>query len=481
MTTLIDDNVQDINHVEFTIFSNDDVQIGSAIKESDGITQHDSFYVTSCNETKKNGVLDARLGAIGKKINCATCYQDVEICPGHFGHAKLNRKIFNFVYLPYIKKILECICFGCKELLAYNSKNKLAMERLKDISSNKARFVEYHNKLLKNVKGCEKCNKPAYKIKMNLKKMKIEMDASSKDNNGKHEKNSKVHKYELSPGFVYDKFKDIPEDQLILIGFDPKTSHPKDMIIEYLAIPPNQIRPSVRGDFAASSTSEDSLTHMINTIIKYNAIIKKESDNVNDGKYSSYPAKTESSMQMQHGEYIDDKAVQMHKTEKVKSISSRIKSKEGRIRGNCMGKRVDFSARTVISPDPSLSIEELCVPLMMAKNLTVPEHVSEENISRMTELIKRGPTEYPGANSYETRATNYKQKVDLKFADKKNIVLMVGDIVNRHIINGEIVLFNRQPSLHKLSMLAHKVFVIEDNALSTFRFNESVTTPYNAD
>lgn len=137
-----------------------------------------------------------------------------------------------------------------------------------------------------------------------------------------------------------------------------------------------------------------------------------------------------------------------------------------------MGKRVDFSARTVITGDPTLSIEEVGVPKTIASNLTFPVKVYDLNIAKMQELVDNSP-EYPSAK-YVVKKSG--ARIDLRFAKKKPI-LMVGDTVERHLIDGDTILFNRQPTLHKMSMMAHKVKVMP---FSTFRMNVNVCASYNA-
>ncbi|CAJ0748645.1 15317_t:CDS:2, partial [Entrophospora sp. SA101] len=161
----------------------------------------------------------------------------------------------------------------------------------------------------------------------------------------------------------------------------------------------------------------------------------------------------------------------------LKSIRARLKGKEGRLRGNLMGKRVDFSARTVITGDPNISVDEVGVPRSIAQNLTFPELVTPFNLPHLQSLVERGPTEHPGAK-YVIRDTG--ERIDLKYtlSSASSVRLQLGWKVERHINDGDIVIFNRQPSLHKMSMMGHRVRVMP---YSTFRLNLSVTTPYNAD
>ena len=158
----------------------------------------------------------------------------------------------------------------------------------------------------------------------------------------------------------------------------------------------------------------------------------------------------------------------------LKSVSQRLKGKEGRIRGNLMGKRVDFSARTVITPDPNLAIDEVGVPRSIARNLTYPEIVTPFNIHKLQELVNNGPAELPGAR-YIIR--NDGLRLDLRQPNVQKH-LQPGYKVERHVQDGDIVMFNRQPSLHKMSIMGHRMRIMP---YSTFRMNLSVTTPYNAD
>uniref|UniRef100_A0A452UNI2 DNA-directed RNA polymerase subunit n=1 Tax=Ursus maritimus TaxID=29073 RepID=A0A452UNI2_URSMA len=160
----------------------------------------------------------------------------------------------------------------------------------------------------------------------------------------------------------------------------------------------------------------------------------------------------------------------------LKSLKQRLKGKEGRVRGNLMGKRVDFSARTVITPDPNLSIDQVGVPRSIAANMTFAEIVTPFNIDRLQELVRRGNSQYPGAK-YIIRDNG--DRIDLRFHPKpSDLHLQTGYKVERHMCDGDIVIFNRQPTLHKMSMMGHRVRILP---WSTFRLNLSVTTPYNAD
>jgi DNA-directed RNA polymerase II subunit RPB1 len=159
-----------------------------------------------------------------------------------------------------------------------------------------------------------------------------------------------------------------------------------------------------------------------------------------------------------------------------RSITSRLKGKEGRIRGSLMGKRVDFSARSVVSPDSQMDIDQVGVPYRVAMKLTVPERATDWNLERLRAAVLRGPHKLMGAFS----VTKGKETILLEFADleREAKILKPGNVVARFLGDDDVVLFNRQPSLHKGSMMAYRVRLMPHK---TFRLNMAVTLPLNAD
>lgn len=170
---------------------------------------------------------------------------------------------------------------------------------------------------------------------------------------------------------------------------------------------------------------------------------------------------------------------------KIRAFHQRLKGKEGRFRQNLLGKRVDYTGRTVISPDPNCAIDEVVVPQHMARILTYPERVNDLNIAFLRELVLSGADQHPGANlvnkvsvPLEERVSHPLRYMGRNFRRKIADELQTGDVVERHLRNGDTVLFNRQPSLHRVSIMAHQARVMP---FRTLRFNECVCKPYNAD
>jgi DNA-directed RNA polymerase II subunit RPB1 len=231
----------------------------------------------------------------------------------------------------------------------------------------------------------------------------------------------------------------------------------------------------------SSARSEDDLTHQLAMIIRHNNNLKRQEQN---GAPTHIINEFAQLLQFHIATYFDnDLPGQPRATQRsgrpIKSICQRLKAKEGRIRGNLMGKRVDFSARTVITPDPNINIDELGVPWSIALNLTYPETVTPYNMERLKELVEYGPHPPPGKTGAKYIIREDGQRLDLRFLKKSSDRhLELGYKVERHMNDGDFVLFNRQPSLHKMSIMGHRIRIMP---YSTFRLNLSVTTPYNAD
>ena len=249
------------------------------------------------------------------------------------------------------------------------------------------------------------------------------------------------------------------------------------MVLTVLPVPPVTVRPSIT--LETGERSEDDLTHKLVDILRINQRLK---ENMEAGAPQLIVEDLWELLQYHVTTYFDNEASGVpparHRSGRpLKTLAQRLKGKEGRFRSNLSGKRVNFSARTVISPDPNISINEVGVPEMIATEVTVPIYVTPWNIEKMKRLHQNGPNVHPGAN-YVIRPDGRKIRV---YEETKEAIiekLEVGFRVERHLIDGDIVLFNRQPSLHRMSMMAHEVRVLP---YKTFRLNLCVCPPYNAD
>ena len=252
---------------------------------------------------------------------------------------------------------------------------------------------------------------------------------------------------------------------------------PDTLIIWNVPVPPVPIRPSVPMDSGDGST-EDDITMKLQEIIDVNNALKVALSN---GGTMKMVVEDWEFLQIQCAQLINGETPGIPRAllgpKPIRGICQRLKGKQGRFRGNLSGKRVDFSARTVISPDPNLAVEQVGVPIQVAVIMTYPERVNKYNIELLRQCVLNGPTKHPGANIIRTENGFVKSLV---YADRVKCAryLKIGDIVERHMHDGDVVLFNRQPSLHKSSIMAHVAKIMP---WCTFRFNECSCTPYNAD
>lgn len=452
--------IKDISQIKFYLKTADDIRKTSVCE----ITEIDLYEKN--NEPKKGSLMDTRMGPNDKDILCQTCKNDINICPGHFGHIELAVPVYNVLYLNYIKKLLEVTCCYCSNLLInYNDKDFIEKLNTKS-KSQRFKLIQNFNKNNKT-KICYNCTRIQPKYQKNgIGLVQIFVNEDEK----------KELKKNMSASKVLKIFKNIKESDIELLGLHKELSKPESLIFEVLPVPPPCIRPSVK--YSTNMRSEDDLIYKYVDILKANHNIinklKKNSDKCLDD-YIEY-------LQYHVATLIDNNIKSVSQSQHrsgrpLKCLKDRIKGKEARIRGNLLGKRVNFSARTVVGPDPSISIHELGIPYIICKKLTIPETVNKYNIEKLQKNIENGPENYPGANYIIKERNGEKVTLDLRFV-KYKLKLEEGDIVERHLIEDDYILFNRQPSLHKMSMMGHKVKPIIGKS---FRLNPAVCNPYNAD
>jgi DNA-directed RNA polymerase II subunit RPB1 len=475
--------IKPIKEIQFDILKKKEIEDMSALVGTHGIEVADLY---DKQEPKRGGLIDPRMG--GPNIVCATCQLDGKYCDGHPAHIDLAEPVFNPLFLQYVKNILDCICIGCSNLLIQKDSDKI--KSILQIKSKRNRFVKVHD-LAGKAKFClrpqQNCGIRVSKIKIEIKKATSainifsETDVVDVDEKGVADK--KKHRIHLTPDVIADILDNISAEDCRIIGID--RNDPSDMIHKVFLVPPVHLRPSLRGYFSGGSTMEDGLTHKLAEIIRANTRINKQKENTNENS-SKYLKDHAHLLQYNVATYYDPDMITIPKDGKgsqFKPLVERFKGKTGRIRGNLMGKRGNFNARTVITSDPTISANYLGVPVAIAKNVTFPEFVTPNNYDRLTQLVKNGSDKYPGANYvYRGAVTQGRSSkpIYLKFR-KEKIVLQYGDIVERHLQDGDIVLLNRQPTLHKQSMMGHRIKVINDPNLLTYRLSPAVTHPYNAD
>ena len=456
--------------IQFSILSPHEIEKASAAE----ITNRDTYIN---NKPVLGGLFDPRMGILDPGFICPTDGLDYIQTPGYFGHIKLSRPVFYIQYLNTIIKILRCVCIKCSKLLIDKSKYDYLLQENSDERWNKIFSIASKKKRCGEDTNCGcGCLQPKLK-KEGLATIIAEWNEKEEEvqdyNLGKTDNKLAM---KLIPEIILKILRKISDEDVNFMGFSPIWSRPEWMICQTLAVPPPAVRPSVKHD--AQQRSEDDLTHIIVNIIKSNKTLQEKLDqNSSPNIIDDWTTV----LQYYVATLVDNKipgvaAVAQRSGRPLKAIKDRLNGKGGRVRGNLMGKRVDFSARSVITPDPNLSISELGVPLKIAKNLTKPVTVTSRNKNYLMKLIINGPDEYPGAKIYEKKNGDC---ISLRYVDRESIVLEDGDIVHRHIIDGDAVLFNRQPTLHRMSMMCHIAKVMKKG--DTFRMNVGDTKPYNAD
>ncbi|KAI1815517.1 DNA-directed RNA polymerase II subunit RPB1 [Poronia punctata] len=455
------------------------------------------MYPETMDETRtkprQNGLNDPRLGSVDRQFKCATCLERMSECPGHFGHIELAKPVYHPGFIKKVKKILEIVCTNCSKVKADRDDPEFAaavatrdpktrfqrvwavckskMECSNTVPKDDEREYEPHNKPKQFGHGG--CGNIQPKIRMGA--LKIQAVSTDKD----EENNKSKNIVEITPEKALTILKNISDSDLRDMGLNKDYARPEWMILTVLPVPPPPVRPSISMDGTGQGMrNEDDLTYKLGDVIRANINVRQA---IQEGTARHIAHEFDALLQYHVATLMDnDIAGQPQALQKsgrpVKSIRARLKGKEGRLRGNLMGKRVDFSARTVITGDANISLDEVGVPRSIARTLTYPETVTPYNISRLHKLVQNGPNEHPGAK-YVVRSDG--TRIDLRHHKRAGqISLEYGWKVERHLQDGDYIIFNRQPSLHKESMMGHRVKVMP---YSTFRLNLSVTSPYNAD
>jgi len=391
------------------------------------------------------GLMDLRLGAIDPGVRCRTCGGRLKECLGHSGRIDLARPVMHLKYMPLIELGLRSFCHDCGKLL-------LDEKKLEKYSPTE------RAKKAKDAKKCPYCSAPQERVKIDKP-------------TGFY-----IGKKRLFPTQIREMLMNIPDEELKKIGVDSTSTRPEWAVLNSLLVPSVTVRPSII--LESGERSEDDLTHKLSDIIRAN---QRLWENLNAGAPEVIIEDLWDLLQYHVTTFFDNSVARVpparHRSgQPLKTITERIKGKEGRIRKNLAGKRVNYSARSVISPDPSIELNEVGVPYEIAKIVTVAETVNDLNIKKLKKLIQKAEV-YPGAN-YVIRPDGKRKKITEELKEEIINEIEPGYKVERHLQDGDVVLFNRHPSLHKGSLMAHFVKVLPGK---TFRIHPASVFPYNAD
>ena len=452
-----------IDKIKFGLLSPDEIRKMSAARIITADTyDEDGLPIPS-------GLMDQRLGTIEPGQRCQTCGNLVSNCMGHFGHIELARPVIHVGYAKKVLKVLRSICPECSRLMLTEEEiegfREEQIKHRKIYSEADEEATKLVFKLARKSKICPYCGAKKKKIVIEKPTTYYEEE----ENKGSHR---------ITPIEILERLKKMTDNDLRILGVSPENARLEWVIFTVLSIPPVCARPSITLD--SGIRSEDDLTHKLVDVIRINQRLR---ENIDAGAPHLIVEDLWELLQYHITTYLDNQVSGIpparHRSGRaLRTLTQRLKGKEGRFRSNLSGKRVDFSARSVISPSPYISINEVGVPIAIAKILTIPTNVNDWNIEEMKHLVLKGPLDHPGAN-YIIRTD--RRRVDLRYVKNREIIaemLAPGFTVERHLADGDLVLFNRQPSLHRMSIMAHEVKIMEGK---TFRLNLTVCPPYNAD
>ncbi len=455
-----------IHAIKFAHISPEEARKMSAVKVITADTYDDDGFPIEM------GLMDPHLGVIEPGLRCRTCGSRVEDCPGHFGHIDLAMPVIHVGFVKDIKRLLQSTCRACGRILLTEKEAEEDEEVRELLGELGADTHDFDDQMKLTAKGasvrtiCPHCD---------AEQLKITLDKPTTFREEGHK---------LTPKEVRERLERIPDGDLMPMGVNPLNSRPEWMILTCLSVPPVTVRPSIT--LESGDRSEDDLTHKLVDVLRINQRLRENRD---AGAPQLIVEDLWELLQYHITTYFDNQTSGIpparHRSGRpLKTLVQRLKGKEGRFRSNLSGKRVNFSARTVISPDPVLSINEVGIPVKAARELTIPIRVTEFNIDAVKEMTcggiePEGPHgEYiPGVN-YLIRIDGRRIKVTDRNAETVSEGIEIGQTIERQLNDGDVVLFNRQPSLHRMSMMAHMVRVMPHK---TFRFNLCVCPPYNAD
>ena len=447
------DKPSGIQSVQYGVYSPHDVIDGS-------VCEVNNANLYKLGQPVEGGLFDARMGTMIPSMLCMTCGQNDMLCPGHFGHIRLKAPVINIEFMSILYKVIGCVCFHCSQLLILPSHRKY--HEICQISNKKGRLAAWST-ICRKQRTCPNMSmgKPCSGQQPTFERDDVIIRIREPE-------------FDLTMEKLWCILQFIPRETIRLLGFNDVHSPPVNFLWVHLIVPPPCMRPSIpvqhmRGDV------EDSLTTRLKLIVRSNNALKDIP--WKDVRYDNdhYLALCKAVASYQDGKNRSEFYEVYGHTKSVRDRFAPECAKKGTLRGSVFGKRQNYCARSVITPDPFLAPDEVGVPTWMCRIVTYPERVTSFNIRRLQKAVQVGPYGYPGANSFAKKA-----QVDREYSLQAGQAYRVklGDIVRRHLVDGDHVLLNRQPSLHKMSILGHVVRVIPGHSL---RIPLAVTHAYNAD
>lgn len=466
-----------ITRVTFSLLSPAEIRARSVV-----CVDEPSLYLRTL--PRAGGLNDLRMGATDRRLRCATCKNSTHgtrPCVGHPGHMDLAEPVYHLGHVPRLAKILCCVCFFCSKAL-YGANAGAGKSRLSSAAAT-GRARQRH--------ACPHCGGPQPIIR----RVGMGLTADFADDVEWASPEERVWATQpLTAARVREILHFIPHAVLTELGFHPSRSHPENMVLTVLPVSPPIIRPSIMATDGSRMRGQDDLTVLMQGILKANQVVLKvrarapSTDSTVRRAYLVELAVAIEELQrvvatfVHHdtrGTMVKGGAAGGHSNHrKLRGVNDRLKGKKGRIRGTLQGQRVNKSGRTVVGGSPTLDMDCVCVPEAMAMKLTVTVHVNDLNLKDMQARVRIGPKSVAGARSVTLLDGS---QIDLDIYDPAmmgELELQTGCVVERFLQDDDWVVFNRQPSLHKMSMMAHRARL---HKLNTFGLSICATTPYNAD
>lgn len=465
-----------IAKITFGVKSAEEIRKQAVCKVSD-------ITIYNKNKPRNNAINDHRMGTVDRRIPCGTCKHNVEVCSGHTGYIELAVALYNVGFLDTVINILRSVCYFCSALAL--PPDAPQWERWMKLSPGQ-RFEEVKTfSQTKRNTCCWRCGgaRPDYKRLSS----KITIGIVRTWPPGTEFEDVDEEGYATQPftaSLAREILETISDEDCTRMGIDVNEARPENYITTNLLVPPPCIRPAIMVSEGSRAKGQDDLTRKLQDILKKNIEVAEKLKKHKFDLLNKEVAKVIDEMQYHYAVYLNNdlkgiKADTQRSGAPIRSITQRIRGKGGLIRTNLMGKRVDFSARSVISPDPTLDVDQLAVPLLLATQLTYPVRVTAQNIEEMTKRVINGSGRVDGAFLIEYPDG---RKKHLSNENKRHLLhLPLGAVVHRYLQNDDYVIFNRHPSLHKQSLMGHRVKIKTPEQGNTFSMSLVVTTPYNAD
>lgn len=436
----------------------------SHIKKAAAITVTTAEIYDADGYPVEKGLMDPSMGVIDPGLKCKTCGGRLKTCPGHFGIINLSKPVVHILYVDKVYNFLKSSCGGCGRITLPEAKMEQWREKIKKASREHDLYTlrQHVSAVIKSASTAKKC---PY-CDTERKKIKIQKPTGFEEEGGRR----------IWPTEIRERLERIPDDDIELLGLDPDAARPEWMVLTVLSVPPITMRPSIT--LQTGERSEDDLTHKLTDVVRVN---QRLLENINAGAPEIIVEDLWDLLQYHVTTFFNNNVSQIpparHRSRRqLKTLAQRLIGKGGRFRQNLAGKRVNFCARSVISPDAYIEIDEVGIPKYIAKELTLPEQVTEWNMKWLKDLIKNVGN-YPSVN-YVLTPDGKRKKITGETLKTTLEELDVGWTVERNLLDNDIVVINRQPSLHRLSMQGHRVKIVPGK---TIRLNPLVCTPYNAD